>query len=223
MVPGEDPLEELAAALLSVSTSPLPGMVDLLREETAGLAEGVRWALPAEDSKLVLMIDQFEEVFTQIEVESERQQFLDLVQAAVSIEDSPIIILITLRADFYDRPLLYQNFGGLIRKRTELVLPLSDEELEETVSGPAYRVGAVLEEGLIENILKDVREQPGALPLLQYALTELFERRDGALLTNAAYQEIGGTLGPWPDGPRRSIRNLTRLAKTWRGRCSCVW
>ena len=195
MVPGEDPLEELAAALLSVSTSPLPGMVDLLREETSGLAEGVRWALPAEDSKLVLMIDQFEEVFTQIEVESERQQFLDLVQAAVSIEDSPIIILITLRADFYDRPLLYQNFGGLIRKRTELVLPLSDEELEETVSGPAYRVGAVLEEGLIENILKDVREQPGALPLLQYALTELFERRDGALLTNAAYQEIGGTLG----------------------------
>ena len=195
MVPGEDPLEELAAALLSVSTSPLPGMVDLLREETSGLAEGVRWALPAEDSKLVLMIDQFEEVFTQIEVESERQQFLDLVQAAVSIEDSPVIILITLRADFYDRPLLYQNFGGLIRKRTELVLPLSDEELEETVSGPAYRVGAVLEEGLIENILKDVREQPGALPLLQYALTELFERRDGALLTNAAYQEIGGTLG----------------------------
>ena len=195
MVPGEDPLEELAAALLSVSTSPLPGMVDLLREETSGLAEGVRWALPDEDGKLVLMIDQFEEVFTQIEVESERQQFLDLVQAAVSIEDSPVIILITLRADFYDRPLLYQNFGGLIRKRTELVLPLSDEELEETVSGPAYRVGAVLEEGLIENILKDVREQPGALPLLQYALTELFERRDGALLTNAAYRDIGGTLG----------------------------
>ena len=195
MVPGEDPLEELAAALLSVSTSPLPGMIELLRAETLGLAEGVRQALPADDSRLLLMIDQFEEVFTQIEVESERQQFLDLIQAAVSIEDSPIKIIITLRADFYDRPLLYQNFGELIRKRTELVLPLSDEELAESISGPAYRVGAVLEDGLIENILEDVREQPGALPLLQYALTELFERRDGALLTNAAYQEIGGTLG----------------------------
>ena len=195
MVPGIDPLEELSAALLSVSTSPLPGMVELLRDEADGLAKGVKWALPDESSKLVLMIDQFEEVFTQIEIESERQQFLDLIQDAVSTEDSSLIIIITLRADFYDRPLLYQNFGNLIRKRTELVLPLSDEELEETIAGPAYRVGAVLEEGLIENILQDVREQPGALPLLQYALTELFERRDGALLTTAAYAEIGGTLG----------------------------
>ncbi len=195
MVPGEEPLEELAAALLSVATAPMPGVADLLREEVSGLADGVRWALPAEDGKLVLMIDQFEEVFTQIERESERQQFLDLILAAVNIEDSPVKIIITLRADFYDRPLLYQNFGELIRQRTELVLPLSDEELAESISGPAYRVGAVLEEGLVEHIIEDVREQPGALPLLQYALTELFERRDGALLTHAAYQEIGGTLG----------------------------
>ena len=72
---------------------------------------------------------------------------------------------------------------------------MNDEELEETITGPAYRVGAVLEEGLVEAIIEDVREQPGALPLLQYALTELFERREGALLTNAAYKDIGGTLG----------------------------
>ena len=195
MVPGEVPLEELAAALLSVSTSPLPGIVDLLRDSQQGLAEGVAWALPAQDSHLVLMIDQFEEVFTQVEQESDRQQFLDLILNAVAAEDSPVIIIATLRADFYDRPLLYQGFGELIRKRTELVLPLNDEELEETITGPAYRVGAVLEEGLVETIIEDVREQPGALPLLQYALTELFERRDGALLTNAAYSDIGGTLG----------------------------
>ncbi len=195
MVPGEEPLEELSAALLSVATAPMPGMADLLREEVSGLADGVRRALPAEDGRLVLMIDQFEEVFTQIEHESERQQFLDLILAAVHTEDSPIKIIITLRADFYDRPLLYQNFGELIRQRTELVLPLSDEELAESISGPAHRVGAVLEEGLVEHIIEDVREQPGALPLLQYALTELFERRDGALLTHAAYEEIGGTLG----------------------------
>ncbi len=195
MVPGEVPLEELAAALLSVSTSPLPGIVELLRDSEGGLAEGVAWALPSQDSRLVLMIDQFEEVFTQVEQESDRQQFLDLILNAVAAENSPVIIIATLRADFYDRPLLYQGFGELIRKRTELVLPLNDEELEETITGPAYRVGAVLEEGLVETIIEDVREQPGALPLLQYALTELFERRDGALLTTAAYADIGGTLG----------------------------
>ena len=195
MVPGEVPLEELAAALLSVSTSPLPGVVDTLREHVDGLALGVYEALPSKDGKLLLMIDQFEELFTQVELESDRQQFLDLILNAVNAQNSPVIIIATLRADFYDRPLLYQGFGELIRARTELVLPLNDEELAETISGPAYRVGAVLEDGLIETIIEDVREQPGALPLLQYALTELFERREGALLTNAAYQDIGGTLG----------------------------
>ena len=195
MVPGEVPLEELAAALLSVSTSPLPGVVDTLRDQVDGLAQGVYEALPSKDSKLLLMIDQFEELFTQVERESDRQQFLDLILNAVNVENSPVIILATLRADFYDRPLLYQGFGELIRARTELVLPLNDEELAETISGPAYRVGAILEDGLIDTIIDDVREQPGALPLLQYALTELFERREGALLTNGAYRDIGGTLG----------------------------
>ena len=195
MVPGEVPMEELANALLSVSTSPLPGVADTLREHADGLALGVKEALPSEDSKLLLMIDQFEELFTQVELESDRQQFLDLILTAVNADDSPVIIIATLRADFYDRPLMYQGFGELIRARTELVLPLNDEELEETITGPAYRVGAVVEEGLVEVIIADVREQPGALPLLQYALTELFERREGALLTVAAYEDIGGTLG----------------------------
>ncbi len=195
MVPGEVPLEELASALLSVSSSPLPGVVDTFREHADGLAMGVYEALPSRDNKLLLMVDQFEELFTQVELESDRQQFLDLILNAVNAEDSPVIIIATLRADFYDRPLLYQGFGELIRSRTELVLPLNDEEIAETIDGPARRVGAVLEEGLIETIIDDVREQPGALPLLQYALTELFERRDGALLTNAAYLDIGGTLG----------------------------
>lgn len=195
MVPGEIPIEELASALLSVSSSPLPGLEDTLRENADGLALGVHEALPTRDNKLLLMIDQFEELFTQVELESDRQQFLDLILNAVNAEDSPVIIIATLRADFYDRPLLYPGFGELIRARTELVLPLNDEEIAETISGPAYRVGAVLEDGLIETIIEDVREQPGALPLLQYALTELFERREGALLTNAAYSDIGGTLG----------------------------
>lgn len=195
MVPGEAPMEELASALLSVSSSPMPAVVDTLREHVDGLAMGVYEALPSRDNKLLLMIDQFEELFTQVEQESDRQQFLDLILTAVNAENSPVIIIATLRADFYDRPLLYQGFGELIRARTELVLPLNDEELAETIEGPARRVGAVLEDDLIETIIDDVREQPGALPLLQYALTELFERREGALLTNAAYQDIGGTLG----------------------------
>ncbi len=195
MVPSDDPIEELEAALLSVSISPLPRMRELLREGAYGLTEGVQWSLPTEASKLVLLIDQFEEIFTQIEDEDERQHFLNLIHYAVMADDSPVIVMITLRADFYDKPLLYPEFGELIRQRTELVLPLSNQELEESITGPANRVGAILEDGLVERIVHDVREQPGALPLLQYALTELFERRDGPLLLLRAYEDIGGTLG----------------------------
>ncbi len=195
MVPSDNPIQELEAALLSVSTSPLPRMIDLLREADYGLAEGAEWSLPTDDSKLLLLIDQFEEIFTQVENEAERQHFLDLIHYAVMTEDSPVKVIVTLRADFYDQPLLYQEFGELIRERTELVLPLNNDELAEAITGPAQRVGAILEDGLVDEIIQDVREQPGALPLLQYALTELFERRDGPMLLKSAYNDIGGTLG----------------------------
>jgi WD40 repeat protein len=104
-------------------------------------------------------------------------------------------VIITIRADFYDKPLLYPRFGELIRTRTELVLPLNEDELEEAISGPATRVGAQIEPGLIQTIKEEVSQEPGALPLLQYALTELFERRMGHKLTLEAYRQIGGTSG----------------------------
>ena len=101
----------------------------------------------------------------------------------------------TLRADFYDRPLSYTLFGNVMRERTEVVLPMTTNELELAILGPTERVGMSLEQGLVTSIVTDVSEQPGALPLLQYALTELYERRDGHTLTIQAYSEIGGAMG----------------------------
>ena len=224
MVPSHAPLEELSSALLSVSTSDLPDMVDTLRDNKNGLELGVQQALPDPDSKLVLMLDQFEELFTQVEQESDRQQFLDLILNAVNVEQSPVIIIATLRADFYDKPLLYQGFGELIRSRTELVLPLNDDELRETIEGPADRVGAVLEPGLVDLITEDVREQPGALPLLQYALTELFERPRGRAVDQSGLPRNRRHAGrAWPNAPKRSSCASTKKGRTWRGRCSCAW
>jgi Tol biopolymer transport system component len=101
----------------------------------------------------------------------------------------------TLRADFYDRPLQYPEFGELVRSRMETVLPMSVEELDRAIRCPAERVGVRFEEGLVARIIDDVHYQPGALPLLQYALTELFENRDNRTLTQAAYLNLGGTVG----------------------------
>ena len=104
-------------------------------------------------------------------------------------------MIVTLRADFYDRPLLYRGFAELFKSRVEAVVPLSAEELERAISGPAKRVDVSLEPGLVAAMLADVAEEPGALPLMEYALTELFERRDGRTLFLEAYRQIGGVSG----------------------------
>ena len=92
---------------------------------------------------------------------------------------SRLRVVTTLRADFYDRPLLYSGFAELMRDHVEAVVPLLPSEFERAISGPVERVGAALEPGLLSELIADVADEPGALPLLQYALTELYERRDG--------------------------------------------
>ncbi|HMQ34093.1 MAG TPA: WD40 repeat domain-containing protein, partial [Chloroflexaceae bacterium] len=144
---------------------------------------------------LLLVIDQFEELFTLAEDEAERAHLLDSIVTAVLDERSRLRVVVTLRADFIDRPLQYVDFGELLRQRAELVLPLTPEEVERAVVGPARRAGLVLEEGLAARIIADVGGQPGVLPLLQHALNELFARREGRALTLAAYRAIGGVTG----------------------------
>jgi len=195
MVPGIDPMEELEAALLRIAVNPPESLLSQLNEDERGLVRAVKRVLPTDDSEILLLIDQFEELFTLVDEEEIRTHFLDSLIEAVNDPRSRIRVIITLRADFYDKPLNYNRFGMLMRARTEIVLPLSTDEIERAISGPAERVGMHVEPALLSAIVADVNDQPGALPLLQYALTELFERRDGHTLTLTSYQDIGGTLG----------------------------
>ena len=193
--PGSHPLDSLEITLLRIAARPTTVIREQLARDERGLLRAAQLVLPDDDSELVLVIDQFEEVFTLVEDESRRVQFLDLLYTAVSDPRGRLRIIITLRADFYDRPLQYPDFGELVRTRMETLMPLSAESLERAITMPAERVGMLFEPGLTASIVADVHYQPGALPLLQYALTELFERRQGRLLTQQAYQEIGGAVG----------------------------
>ncbi|MBI5931786.1 MAG: protein kinase [Chloroflexi bacterium] len=195
MVPGIHPVGKLAQAILSVAIDPPPGLPRQLRENDRGLVQAVNRILPDDNSELVLIIDQFEETFTQAEDEQERDHFLKSLLVATTDPESRLRVIVTLRADFYDRPLLFPEFGNLMRERTEVVLPLSATDLEEAIVGPAQRVGMTVDEKLIAAVVGDVSGEAGALPLLQYALTEVFERRKGRTLTLDAYQESGGALG----------------------------
>ncbi|HRE29025.1 MAG TPA: hypothetical protein PK954_20445, partial [Anaerolineales bacterium] len=103
---------------------------------------------------------------------------------------SRVRVILTLRADFTDRPLQYPVFGELMRQRMELVLPLSAEELGRAVVGPAARVGVKVEDDLLAAIVADVSEEPGALPMLQYSLTETFDHRTDRMLTLQAYHDV---------------------------------
>jgi class 3 adenylate cyclase len=193
MVPGGQPIKELTAALDRLAETEPPAMEEL-RDGRGDLRSAIAQVLPS-DGELVLVIDQFEEVFTLVEDEAVRARFLDLVEPAVRAPDSRLRVIVTMRADFYDRPLLYKRFGDLVGARTQTVTPLSAEELERAISGPAERAGVVLEPGLVAQMITDVGGEPGALPLLQYALTELFEQRRGTTMILEAYRAIGGVSG----------------------------
>jgi WD40 repeat protein/transcriptional regulator with XRE-family HTH domain len=196
VIPGAHPFEELEAGLLRVAVNPPGGLMEQLRTDERGLARAVKRALPEDErTELVLVIDQFEELFTLVADEGVRADFIDSLFAAVGDPRSRLRVVVTLRADYFDRPLLYVSATELFNRRSELVGPLSEDEMYRAITAPAQRVGLELERGLAATILQDVAEQPGTLPLLQYTLTELYERRTGRVLTLEAYRASGGVFG----------------------------
>lgn len=213
MVPSLHPMEEMEAALLRVAVNPPESLLKQLTEDERGLVRALKRVLPDDGSHLFLFIDQFEEVFTLTESEQERQHFLNSLLMAVTEPRNRLRLVLTLRADFYDRPLSYHAFGELVRTYTEVVLPLSPQELERAVVQPARQIGMTLEAGLASAIVSDVRDQPGALPLMQYALSELFEHRDGSRLTLNAYNQIGGAMGALAQRAETIFQELGMEAK----------
>lgn len=195
MTPGSHPFEELEAALLRVAVNPPESLITQLQENDRGLLRAVKRILPTDrDVDLFLLIDQFEELFTLTKSETVRAAFLDSLVTAVLDPHSRLRIAITLRADFNDRPLQYIDFGDLVRQRSEFILPLTPDELEQAIVKPVQQLGMAVAPDLVAVMTRDVEGQSGALPLLQYALTELFERREGALLTLANYEASGGVM-----------------------------
>lgn len=145
--------------------------------------------------KLCLVIDQFEELFTLCDDENERRLFIENLLYAAAVSNGPIYILLTMRADFYHRCATYRDLAHRVASQQILVGSLSPVELRQAIVQPAQQAGLKLEPGLVETILDDVARQPGALPLLQHALLELWQRRQGRLLTLRGYRASGGVQG----------------------------
>ncbi len=130
MVPGNHPLEELELALWPIAVDPPPSLVEPMQKDARGLLRTLRRILPdEEEAQLLLVIDQFEELFTLVEDEERRTFFIDSLITALRAPRTPLRVVVTLRADFYDRPLQYESLGRLLKENTEIVLPLMPEEL----------------------------------------------------------------------------------------------
>lgn len=195
MVPGSRPFEALETALLRVAVRPPAALLDQLCDGERGILRAVKRILPYDDGVVAIVIDQFEQLFTGGVAQSERDLLLSALAVCVTDPTSPVRLLLTMRADFYDRPLRHAEFAPLLKQETVVVTPLTRDELERAVVTPAASVGVALEPGLTAEIIADVSREPGALPLLQYALTQALEATDSNTITLDVYHSIGGLTG----------------------------
>src|SRR5581483_9803360 len=116
-------------------------LLEQLESGDEGLLRAAKRVLPSGGSELVLVIDQLEELFTLVEDEARRTRFLSLLRRPVTDPSSRLRIVTTLRADFYDRPLLYSGFAELLRDYVAVVVPLTPDEFERAISRPAEQAG----------------------------------------------------------------------------------
>jgi basic membrane lipoprotein Med (substrate-binding protein (PBP1-ABC) superfamily)/DNA-binding SARP family transcriptional activator len=193
MRPGAYPFTELEAALAR-AVDDAPVTISLLWNPDSDLRRAVLRILPDDGSRMLLVVDQFEELFTLVD-DDQRDAFLRGLVGLATDPDGRSRVLVALRADFYDRPLLYPAFGRLMTGHVVNVMPLAAEELEAAALGPALGVGVTFERGLLGALIDEASGQPNALPLFQYTLTELFDHRQETMLTRGAYAELGGIRG----------------------------
>jgi len=196
--PGAEPLESLAITLaaapaLGTSIPDEAALIQQLLDSDRTLHLKTRRALHGQDEsqRIVLYVDQFEEVFTLCEDDPRRRAFIENLLYASTIARGQTVVLLSMRADFYGHCAAYPRLRETFAKHNELVGPLTPQEMHRAIERPAQMVGCELEPGLPELLIRDVGNEPGRLPLLQHALSELWERREGRRLTYAAYERIG--------------------------------
>ncbi len=194
MVPGARPLDELEAALTRVAAAPPGPLSEIMAADEHGIGRAVRMVVPDDGAEVLVVVDQFEELFTHADA-SQRHMFLNGLLEAVRHSRARLRVVITIRADFWDRPLHHPELAALLGEAAVTVGPMTPPELREAIIGPVAAQGLEFADGLVERMIVEVANQPGSLPLLQFALTELFETNVSGLIRASSYDEMGGVAG----------------------------
>ncbi len=197
ITPTAHPLEALARILTHrpESTLAYAQVLDDLERDPHGLHLTVQRFTP-DGRRLLLIVDQFEELFTLCRDEFEREAFVDNLLTATSADGAgSVMVVLAVRADFYAHCAQYDDLRYAVAEHQEYIGPMSLEELRRAIEQPARRGGWEFEPGLVDLILRDVGEEPGGLPLLSHALLETWNQRSGRTLTLKGYTESGGVRG----------------------------
>ena len=194
--PGEQPLRALAK-LLGDSNEQTQVKEQLQIEGLLyqGVEGFVRWLRTRTEPMVLLVIDQFEELFT-LAAEQEREQFIDLILGGLKYAGDRFKLVFTVRADFVASCLEIDALASVLQHDSVMVPPyLTEADYRRAALEPARQVGLQVESGLIEVLLQDLDRSAGDLPLLQFVLQQLWERREAGKLTLKAYQELEGIKG----------------------------
>ncbi|HUF54704.1 MAG TPA: TIR domain-containing protein [Dehalococcoidia bacterium] len=222
LVPGERPLSALAAALIGLLEPDLSERLAQIGRVAKGLASGtieladivarVLEQQPGTD-RLLLVVDQWEELYTLTTEDAERRSFIDALVAATEGQ-SPLTVVLTLRGDFVGTALGYRPLSDRLQGAQVNLSTMTPEEIERAMTEPARKVGLGFEAGLVKRILDDIGDEPGTLPLLEFVLAELWRDRARGLLRHlllhlvqpgagttdtrrrATFEEIGAELEP---------------------------
>jgi formylglycine-generating enzyme required for sulfatase activity len=164
--------------------------------------------------RILLIADQFEEAFTLVEDEAVRHRFIDVLLAgfpdptAGSVPD--ICLILTMRADFYGRALRHRPLADALQNHVENLGSMNREELQTAIVRPAENAGVAFESGLVATLLDTVQSKPGGLPLLQFALREMWGRQERKKITRKSYDEIGRVEGALAQRAETVFARLTK-------------
>ena len=196
LTPTAHPLQSLAATLNAEKGSAAAALAEALRREENNLQIFVKRQMGSKKgAHLLLVIDQFEELFALCHFDEERASFIGNLLTAASDPDGPLTVVITLRADFYAHCANYPLLRDALAQSQEYIGAMNEEELRRAIEEPARRGRWEFEPGLVDLLLRDVGHEPGALPLLSHALLETWQRRRGRTMTLSGYTSSGGVRG----------------------------
>ena len=206
VTPGSDPVTEVAVVVAGQADVP----AHRVRQDLVADPESLRgWLLKATEEPL-LVVDQFEEVFTLCD-EAARLWLITALTAAAGPQSR---VVVCVRADFYGHCARYPELLAALHRAQVMVGPMSAEELRSAITEPAARVGATAETALVTRLVSDVGAEPAALPLVSHTLAETWRRRRGVTLTLAGYQDVGGIEHALSRTAERTFEDLTADGRT---------